>query len=97
MSFNKNLFLVNNDDMHPYINKGDVAIYEPMQLGQRMASSVYIVEYQSKKMIVRVQLLVQGGMCLLFDNDKGKMVKLKPHEQGEVVFIGYVTGQVNNH
>ena len=63
----KNLFLVNNNDMSPFINKGDVVTYEPIQPNRRLYNSVYVVEYRGKKIIARVQLLIKGGMLLVFD------------------------------
>ena len=33
--FPKNIFQVENDDMHPYVGKGDIVIYDPMKLGFR--------------------------------------------------------------
>jgi signal peptidase I len=94
MSFNKNLFLVPNDDMHPYVSKGDVVIFEPMQLGYRTPSSVYIVKYKGKKRIARVHFLIKGGMCLLFDGDKEKTIEFKQLDCEKVVFIGHVIGRV---
>ena len=94
MTPNKNIFLVNNNNMNPYINKGDTAVFEPMKLGYRMASSIYIIEYKGIKMIARVQLLIKGGICLIFDGAKHNNIKIEQSELEEVVFIGHVTGVV---
>ena len=92
--FPKNIFEVKNDDMHPYIGKGDIVIHEPMQLGVRMASDVYIIEYNGTQRVARVQMLVRGGMSLIFDGDKGKTKTFKEHEMNRVIFIGHVIARI---
>ena len=89
--FSQNLFLVNNDDMNPYASRGDIVIYEPIQMGERIYKCVYVVEYKGKRMIVRIHTLIRGGMCLLFDSDRDKMIELKQSERVEVIFFGRVS------
>jgi len=92
--FPKNIFLVNDDDMTPYVNKGDAVIFEPIQGLKRLYSSVYIVEYRGKQFVSRVQILISGGMRLLFDSGKKKMIEFEQHERMRVVFIGHVTDRI---
>ncbi len=90
MTSNKNIFLVNDNNMNPWISKGDLIVYAPMILNQRLYSSVYVIEYKGRKQVARVQFLVSGGMRLLFDSDIKKMIEFKYHERGRVIFIGHV-------
>ena len=92
--FPKNIFLVNDDDMTPYVNKGDAVIFEPIERGQRLYKSVYVVEYRGQQFTARVQPLVTGGMRLLFDGNRRKTVEFEQHERTRVVFIGHVIGIV---
>ena len=85
----EHLFLVSDNNMSPYLSKGDLAIFEPMQLGS-VYNSVYLVEYRGKKMVVRVQLLIRGDMLLIFDSGDKKTIRFKSHERMRVVFIGHV-------
>ena len=85
----KNIFLVNNNDMSPFINKGDVVTYEPIQSNRRLYNSVYVVEYRGQKVVARVQLLIKGGMLLIFDGER-KTIKFEQHERMRVIFIGHV-------
>ena len=94
MKFNKNLFLVNDNNMNPYVSKGDVIIFEPMQLGYRTPSDVYVVEYNGKQMVARINFFIKGEMALIFNGDKTKLLKFEEHERGRVVFIGHVIGRV---
>lgn len=92
--FPQNLLLVDNDDMNPYVSKGDVVIFEPMRLDRRLHSSVYVVELNAKKMVARIQLLIRGGIRLIFDGNKEGLIYLKQSEKGQVILIGHVTGRV---
>ena len=92
--FSKNIFKVENDDMHPYVGRGDIVIYEPMQLGFRVVSDVYIIEYNGTRRVARVQMLVKGGMSLIFDRDKGKTKNFKEYEMNRVIFIGHVIARI---
>jgi len=93
--FPQNIFLINNDDMNPYVGKGDLVIFEPIQMNKQFASSVYLIDYKGKQMIARVQLLVLGGMRLLFDSDRSKTIELNQSEQQQVIFIGHITARVH--
>ena len=92
--FSKNIFKVENDDMHPYVGKGDIVIYEPMKLGFRVVSDVYIVEHNGTQRVARVQMLVRGGMSLIFDGDNKKTKKFQVYEMSRVIFIGHVTARI---
>lgn len=92
MTPTKNIFLIEDDNMKPFISKGDIATFESMRIGYKMASSIYIIEYKGTKMITRVQLLIKGGISLLFDGAKHNNIKIEQSELKEVVFIGHVTG-----
>ena len=84
----KNIFLVDDDNMTPYISKGDLVVYRPMMLNQRLFSSVYVVEYRGKKQVARVQFLASGKMRLIFDNKK--KIDFESYEICRVIFIGHV-------
>ena len=79
--FSKNIFKVENDDMHPYVGKGDIVIYEPMKLGFRVVSDVYIVECNGTQRVARVQRLIKGGLSLIY-------------EVNRVIFIGHVIARI---
>jgi len=89
--FPKNIFQVRNDDMHPYASRGDIVIYEPIELGERIYKGTYIIRYQKEMMIARVQRFIKTDeMWLIFDNDLSKTIKLKKCEQIQVIFFGRV-------
>jgi len=92
--FSKNIFKVENDDMHPYVGKGDIVIYEPIKLGFRIVSDVYIVEYNGTQRVARVQRLIKGGLSLIFDGDNKKTKKFREHEMSRVIFIGHVVARI---
>lgn len=93
MTPTKNIFLIDDNNMKPFISKGDLVVYEPMILNQRVYSSVYVVEYRDKKQVARVQPLVRGGMRLLFDSGDKRMIELDYHERGRVIFIGHIVAR----
>ena len=86
----KHLFLVPDNNMNPIATKGDLAIFEHMRLGYRMANSIYIIEYKGVQMIARVQLLIKGGIYLLFDGVKQNNIKIEQHNIQDIIFIGHV-------
>lgn len=90
MTPTKNIFLVYDNNMKPFISKGDLVVYAPMILNQRLYNSVYVVEYRGEKQVARVQFLVSGGMRLLFDSRDKTTIEFKYHERGRVIFIGHV-------
>ena len=92
--FFKNMFLVKCDSMKPYLKKGDVAIYEPMQLNRRLGSSVYILRIHDETFVSRVQFMARGGIRLISDNDKGITEEFSKEELKDVVFIGHVIGRI---
>lgn len=94
MSFTKNLFLIECESMNPFVTKGDVVIYEPMRIGYPIVQSIYLIEFKGEKMIARVQLLIKGGMNLIFDGDAKGLIELEQHEREQVIFIGHVIGRV---
>lgn len=91
------IFFVDNNDMTPFVSKGDLVIYEPMRLGHRMANSIYVVEYRGKKMVARVQFLIAGGMRLIFDGVGRKTITFQAHEKMRVIFVGHVVGSISKH
>jgi len=93
MTPTKNIFLIEDDNMKPFVSKGDLVVFEPMALNQRVYNGVYIVEYRGKKQVVRVQFLIRGDMLLIFDNKENDTIKFKYHERGRVIFIGHVVAR----
>jgi len=91
--FLKNMFLVECDSMKPYLKKGDVAIYEPIQPNMRLASSVYVLEMNNMRFVSRVQLLIRGGVRLISDDDKSYQEFTKD-EMHRITFIGHVIGRI---
>lgn len=86
----KHLFIIPNNNMNPIASKGDLAIFEHMKLGYRMANSIYIIEYKGVQMIARIQLLIKGGISLLFDGAKQNNIKIEQHNIQDIIFIGHV-------
>lgn len=91
--FLKNMFLVECDSMKPYLKKGDVAIYEPIQPNRRLASSVYVLEMNKMRFVSRVQLLIRGGIRLISDDD-GSYEEFNQDEMHKITFIGHVIGRI---
>ena len=60
----KHLFIIPNNNMNPIASKGDLAIFEHIKLGYRMANSIYIIEYKGVQMIARIQLLILDIVCI---------------------------------
>jgi len=91
--FFKNMFLVECDNMKPYLKKGDVAIYEHIKPNRRLGASVYILEINNKRFVSRVQFLVRGGVRLISD-DSEIYEDFTKEEMHKITFIGHVIGRV---
>lgn len=61
-TFNKNIFRVECDSMKPTLNKGDLAVYEPIKLNYREEDGV--------KKVRRIQFLIKGGIYIIEDVNK---------------------------
>jgi len=92
--FSKNMFLVECDSMKPYLKKGDVAIYEPIQKGRGLASSIYLIQTKGYTAIKRVAFNVGGGIIIISDNDQSITEEVTKEELKDVVFIGHVIGRI---
>ena len=92
--FLKNMFLVECDNMNPYLKKGDIAIYEPIQANRRFASSVYILKIRDETFVSRVQFLARGGIRLISDSNPKLREEFSKEELKNVLFIGHVIGRI---
>jgi phage repressor protein C with HTH and peptisase S24 domain len=91
--FFKNMFIVECDNMKPYLKKGDVAIYEDIRPNRRLGSSVYILEVNNQRFVSRVQFLASGGIRLIYDDSK-VYEEFKRDERHQVIFIRHVIGRI---
>jgi len=92
--FFKNMFLVECDSMKPHLKKGDIAIYEPMQLNRRVGASVYILKMHGETFVSRVQFMARGGIQLIFDDEESTNEMISKEELKDVVFVGHVIGRI---
>ena len=89
----KLIFEVTNNDMSPYLTRGDSVTYELIK-DLRLYNSVYVVILNNIKMVVRVQVLMRGGIRIIFDSDKTNFIQLDKEQLQNLIVIGHVTGRI---
>ena len=58
---------IDNDDMAPYVNRGDVVIYDP-RVKRIQANGIYVLRIGERYVVRRVQRGVRGNVRLICDN-----------------------------
>ena len=58
---------IDNDDMAPYVNRGDVVIYDP-RVKRIQANGIYVLRIGERYAVRRVQRGVRGNVRLICDN-----------------------------
>jgi len=91
--FLKNMFLVECDSMKPFLKKGDIAIYEPIQKGRGLSSSVYLIKTKGYTAIKRVSFLAGGGIVIISDSDQ-RREEVTKKDLKDIVFVGHVIGRI---
>ena len=73
---------IDNDDMAPYVNRGDVVIYDP-RVKRIQANGIYVLQIGDRYVVRRVQRGVRGNVRLICDNPAFGDEALDESEFGE--------------
>lgn len=91
---------IDNDDMAPYVGRGDVVIYDP-RVKRVQTNGIYVLRIGERYMVRRVQRGVRGNVRLICDNPAFGDEALDESEFGEggdgsgsVSVAGAVLGRV---
>lgn len=91
---------IDNDDMAPYVNRGDVVIYDP-RVKRIQANGIYVLQIGDRYVVRRVQRGVRGNVRLICDNPAFGDEALDESEFGEggdegggIGVVGAVLGRV---
>jgi len=92
---------VRNDDMAPYVNSGDVVLYDP-RVVRIQANGVFVLKAGERFIVRRVQRGVRQNIRLICDNssfddevlDESDFAENGPGEDGRIVVAGLVCGRL---
>jgi transcriptional regulator with XRE-family HTH domain len=91
---------IGNDDMAPFINRGDVVLYDP-RVKRIQGNGVFVLQIGDRFVVRRVQRGLSQGIRLICDNplfgdellDESVTAELD-HGVGRVVVVGHVIGRL---
>lgn len=81
---------IRDDTMFPTLRKGDIAIISP--LINKQDDGLYVIIYQNKKRVRRLQTLGNGALALICDN---RAYETEYVEKEEIEIIGKVTHKIS--
>ena len=91
---------IDNDDMAPYVDRGDVVIYDP-RVKRIQTNGIYVLRIGDRYVLRRVQRGVRGNVRLICDNpafgdealDESEFSE-ESTERGGISVVGVVLGRV---
>lgn len=90
---------VTNDDMAPYVSRGDIVIYDP-RVNSILSNGVYVLQIDDRFLVRRIQKGIRHSVRLicdnpLFDDEVLNELEFSASPQGEgVVVVGAVVGRL---
>ena len=91
---------IGDDDMAPFVRRGDVAIYDP-RVKRILANGIYVLEVQKRFVVRRVQRDVKQNIRLICDNPafndevfKNSEFAEPAQESGGIAVAGQVVGRL---